>query len=202
MQQRRERDVLRLRRHAAVHGRDELPDGDHDHRAPVQRSGGGFTITTNGTCFTGLTFAITDAAGRTLLTPPTASNVFGTAAPRRRRCPQPASPMLHGQRRITTFDVLVTGGTGTFSRHVSTRQRRGGSSANRWAPAARHHPHRRRVAGAISRLTVARGSQIKDGEQSASVVSCKRMQNGAYGRRFSSRNVEIRHATTGVDAIV
>ncbi len=49
--------------------------------APVQRSGGGFTITTNGTCFTGLTFAITDAAGRTLLTPPTASNVFGTAEP-------------------------------------------------------------------------------------------------------------------------
>jgi hypothetical protein len=48
---------------------------------PVQRSGGGFTITTNGTCFTGLTFAITDAAGRTLLTPPTASNVFGTAEP-------------------------------------------------------------------------------------------------------------------------
>lgn len=49
--------------------------------APVQRSGGGFTITTNGTCFTGLTFAITDAAGRTLLTPPTASNVLGTAPP-------------------------------------------------------------------------------------------------------------------------
>jgi hypothetical protein len=49
--------------------------------APVQRSGGSFTITTNGTCFTNLTFAITDAAGRTLLTPPTASNVFGTAEP-------------------------------------------------------------------------------------------------------------------------
>src|SRR6476646_10855749 len=48
---------------------------------PVQSSGGGFTITTNGTCFTGLTFAITAAAGRTLLTPPTASNVFGTAEP-------------------------------------------------------------------------------------------------------------------------
>ena len=48
---------------------------------PVMRSGGGFTITTNGTCFTNLTFAITDAAGRTLLTPPTATNAFGTAAP-------------------------------------------------------------------------------------------------------------------------
>src|SRR6478672_1497271 len=49
--------------------------------APVQRSGGGFTITTTGQCVTGLTFAITDAAGRTLLTPPTVSNVLGTAEP-------------------------------------------------------------------------------------------------------------------------
>ncbi|MGE5087788.1 MAG: hypothetical protein ACM3QY_01580 [Candidatus Levyibacteriota bacterium] len=47
--------------------------------APVQSSGGGFTITSNGTCFTGLTFAITDATGTTLATPPTVDNVFGTA---------------------------------------------------------------------------------------------------------------------------
>src|SRR5690242_14815647 len=38
---------------------------------PVQRSGGGFTITTTGQCVTNLTFAITDATGRTVLTPPT-----------------------------------------------------------------------------------------------------------------------------------
>jgi hypothetical protein len=48
---------------------------------PVLASGGGFAIITNGTCFEGLTFAITDAAGRTLLTPPTASNVLGTLEP-------------------------------------------------------------------------------------------------------------------------
>src|SRR6478672_1056669 len=49
--------------------------------APVQRSGGGFTITTTGQCVTGLTFAIIDAAGQTVLTPPTVSNVLGTAEP-------------------------------------------------------------------------------------------------------------------------
>jgi hypothetical protein len=46
---------------------------------PVPRSGAGFTITPTGSCFTGLTFAITDSAGRTLLTPPTVDNVFGTS---------------------------------------------------------------------------------------------------------------------------
>lgn len=83
--------------------------------APVQNSGGAFTITTNGTCFTGLTFAITDATGRTLLTPPTASNVFGTAAP-------PPAPLVITptsrtcQAGVTNnFDFLVTGGTGTFN---------------------------------------------------------------------------------------
>ena len=31
----------------------------------ARRNGGGFDVITNGTCFTGLTFAITDANGRT-----------------------------------------------------------------------------------------------------------------------------------------
>jgi len=83
--------------------------------APVLRSGGAFTITTNGTCFTGLTFAITDAAGRTLLTPPTASNVVGTAAP------APGALVINPATQSCTagvdnnFDFLITGGTGTFS---------------------------------------------------------------------------------------
>lgn len=46
--------------------------------APVRTSGAGFTITSNGTCFTGLTFAIADATGTTLTTPPTVDNVVGT----------------------------------------------------------------------------------------------------------------------------
>jgi len=88
--------------------------------APVQRSGGGFTITTNGTCFTGLTFAITDLNGRTLLTPPTASNVLGTAAPP----PQPIvlTPTAIGSTANPVAcapgaqlgQILATGGTGAF----------------------------------------------------------------------------------------
>ena len=85
---------------------------------PVMRSGGGFTITTNGTCFTGLTFAITDATGRVLLTPPTADNVFGTGAP-------PAQALAitpaNGYNLTTsscvgkTLPFTLSGGTAPFS---------------------------------------------------------------------------------------
>jgi hypothetical protein len=92
--------------------------------APVLRSGGGFTITTNGTCFTGLTFAITDANGRTLLTPPTASNVLGTAAP------APAPIVLTPASLLPAScspgsqlgQILATGGTGTFVVAVAPAQ--------------------------------------------------------------------------------
>jgi len=50
--------------------------------SPVQVNGGGFDVITNGTCFTGLTFAITDATGRTLTSGlPIVENVPGTATP-------------------------------------------------------------------------------------------------------------------------
>ena len=85
--------------------------------APVQRSGGGFTITTNGICFTGLTFAITDATGRTLLTPPTATNVVGTAA-----APSPPIDLkppslgpLSCAPGAQLGQILATGGTGQFT---------------------------------------------------------------------------------------
>ena len=46
---------------------------------PVTTNGGGFDVITNGTCFTNLTFAITDATGRTLTTGlPTVTNQPGT----------------------------------------------------------------------------------------------------------------------------
>jgi hypothetical protein len=86
--------------------------------APVLRSGGSFTITTNGTCFTGLTFAITDAAGRTLLTPPTASNVLGTTAPLLPLVITPATQACTANT-VNSFDFLVTGGAGTFSAIVT-----------------------------------------------------------------------------------
>jgi hypothetical protein len=85
---------------------------------PVQRSGGGFTITTNGTCFTGLTFAITDAAGRTLLTPPTATNAFGTTAPVLPLVITPASQACKAGVD-NNFDFLATGGTGTYAAILS-----------------------------------------------------------------------------------
>jgi hypothetical protein len=83
---------------------------------PVTRSGGGFTITTNGTCFTGLTFAITDATGRTLLTPPTADNVFGTGEP----APGPLAVFPAAGYAITcststTLPFTVSGGTAPYS---------------------------------------------------------------------------------------
>jgi len=50
--------------------------------SPVPVNGGGFDVITNGTCFTGLSFAITDATGRTLTTGlPIVENVPGTATP-------------------------------------------------------------------------------------------------------------------------
>jgi hypothetical protein len=86
---------------------------------PVLRSGGGFTITTNGVCFTGLTFAITDAAGRTLLTPPTADNVLGTAAP----APGPLAVFPQKGYTLTcttstTLPFTVAGGTAPYSVQV------------------------------------------------------------------------------------
>ncbi len=49
---------------------------------PVPVNGGGFDVITNGTCFTGLTFAVTDATGRTLTTGlPIVENVPGTGTP-------------------------------------------------------------------------------------------------------------------------
>ena len=85
--------------------------------SPVQRSGGGFTVTTNGTCFTNATFTITDATGRTVTSPPTASNVFGTAAPP----PDPISltPTSLNPPSCTPGtqlgQILATGGTGSFT---------------------------------------------------------------------------------------
>jgi hypothetical protein len=86
---------------------------------PVLTSGGSFTVSPNGTCFTGLTFAITDAAGRLLTTPPTVDNVFGTGEP-------PPSPVVVTPSQFPTtgtvactassniVEFLATGGTGTY----------------------------------------------------------------------------------------
>jgi len=83
--------------------------------SPVQRSGGGFTVTTNGTCVVNGTFTITDATGRTVTTPPTVTNALGTAAPppETLTITPPSQPCKAGVEN--NFDFLLTGGTGTFN---------------------------------------------------------------------------------------
>ena len=86
----------------------------------VNTNGGGFDVITNGSCFTGLTFAITDANGRTLLSPPTVSNVEGATPvpPAPPPAPQPlqvsaagtgtqAAPVACGPG--ATFAITITG---------------------------------------------------------------------------------------------
>jgi hypothetical protein len=82
--------------------------------APVLRSGGAFTITPTGGCFVNLTFAITDATGRTLLTPPTVTNQVGTEAfvPDVVITPKEISATCTANAQVG--QILASGGTGTF----------------------------------------------------------------------------------------
>ena len=93
---------------------------------PVTVNGGGFDILTNGTCFTGLTFAITDATGRTLTTGlPTVDNNPGTQAP------PPPTPVpglaiapstvavVGGCTTARSYDFVITGGNPVYSVVVS-----------------------------------------------------------------------------------
>lgn len=75
----------------------------------VNTNGGGFDVITNGTCFTGLTFAITDANGRTLLSPPTVSNVEGST-------PVPVTPPAPTPPQALQISA---GGTGTAAAPVA-----------------------------------------------------------------------------------
>jgi ferredoxin len=89
---------------------------------PVTVNGGGFDVITNGSCFTNLTFAITDATGRTISNGlPTVTNQPGTQAP----VPPTPTPTLVitpptqsvigncGSTR--TYQFAVTGGNSPYS---------------------------------------------------------------------------------------
>lgn len=85
---------------------------------PVQASGGHFDVITNGSCFTSMQFAITDATGRTIpgASSPTLTNALGAAAP----VPPPAltaSPGTVTDPACTgkTFNFVVVGGTAPYS---------------------------------------------------------------------------------------
>ncbi|HVF65033.1 MAG TPA: hypothetical protein VNE58_13670 [Casimicrobiaceae bacterium] len=89
---------------------------------PVTVNGGGFDVITNGACFTNLTFAITDATGRTLTQGlPTVTNQPGTQAP---APPTPVPPLAIAPNSVAvqggcgasrTYQFVVTGGTAPYS---------------------------------------------------------------------------------------
>lgn len=92
---------------------------------PVTRSGGAFTTTTNGTCFTNLTYVITDATGRTIPSGqyPTVTNELGTTAP----VPPPsalvATPGAIAKANCVpanTFQFIGTGGNPPYSAVVTS----------------------------------------------------------------------------------
>jgi flagellin-like hook-associated protein FlgL len=144
--------------------------------SPVLRSGGGFTITTNGTCFTNMTIIVADATGRVLETAPTASNVFGTAEP-------PPPPLVLTPSSLSgtcsagsTFTFLATGGTGTYSAAVNaeagatgdtpTVTAPGGSSSSASTGGTITVSFRSAIAGGVGAtgvfdITVSSGTQIK-----------------------------------------
>ena len=94
-----------------------FPDAATLVGSPVPVNGGGFEIITNGSCFTGLTFAITDATGRTLTTGlPTINNTPGTQAPTPTPTPLQVSAPGAGSQSApivcdggTTVPIVITG---------------------------------------------------------------------------------------------
>ncbi len=90
---------------------------------PVLVNGGGFTAITNGFCFTGLRFAITDATGRTVESSPL-TNEEGTVTP-----PAPPTPTTLAVAPTTiaqpsgcagkTFNFVIAGGVPPYSAFVS-----------------------------------------------------------------------------------
>lgn len=90
--------------------------------SPVTVNGGGFDVITNGTCFTNLSFAVTDATGRTLTTGlPTVTNQPGAQAPTP-PAPTPALVITPPTQSVTgnctsnrTYQFAVTGGQSPYS---------------------------------------------------------------------------------------
>jgi hypothetical protein len=90
----------------------------------VTTNGGGFTATTNGSCFTNMQFAITDATGRTLPggSSPLLTNQLGQAP-----AAPPASPALTMSPATATaigcagktFQFVIVGGTPPYSASIA-----------------------------------------------------------------------------------
>lgn len=90
--------------------------------SPVTVNGGGFDVITNGSCFTNLSFAVTDATGRTISTGlPTVTNVEGTLAPTPPTPPAtlvitpPTQSVTGNCGSNRTYQFAVTGGNAPYS---------------------------------------------------------------------------------------
>jgi hypothetical protein len=93
--------------------------------SPVLQNGGSYTIITNGTCFIGLTFVITDSTGRTIPggAYPLVTNEPGTTPlPPPPPGPVAATPntfVRAGCLPANTFQFIITGGTPPYSAVVT-----------------------------------------------------------------------------------
>lgn len=93
--------------------------------APVNKSGGSFTATTNGTCFENATFVITDATGRTIPggSYPLIVNEPGETAPTPPLTPLVVTPGAIAKTNCVpanTFQFIGTGGVAPYSAVVTS----------------------------------------------------------------------------------
>ncbi len=92
---------------------------------PVNKSGGSFTATTNGTCFENATFVITDATGRTIPggSYPLIVNEPGETVPTPPTTPLVVTPGAIAKASCVpanTFQFIGTGGVGPYSAVVTS----------------------------------------------------------------------------------
>lgn len=92
---------------------------------PVTKSGGSFTVTTNGTCFVNLTFVITDATGRTIPggAYPTVTNELGDTPPIPPLTPLVTTPGAIAKNNCVpanTFQFIGTGGVAPYSAVITS----------------------------------------------------------------------------------
>ncbi|MEP7180884.1 MAG: hypothetical protein ABI886_01710 [Betaproteobacteria bacterium] len=104
--------------------RPSFPDAVSLTGVPVLTNGGGFDTITNGTCFVNLTYAITDATGRTLPSgnSPTVTNSPGSIVPTPPTPPTPTPTLVIAPTTVSaascpgkTFTFVAAGGTPSYS---------------------------------------------------------------------------------------
>ena len=105
-----------------------FPDAVILNGVPVLTNGGGFTVTTNGSCFDSMQFSVTDATGRTIPagSSPTLTNAVGTFVPPAPPTPpapagltlSPGNVNVVGSCNGKTVQFVATGGTTPYSSSI------------------------------------------------------------------------------------